>query len=75
MAAEQPLPICYNPRMKAVAEKQPSSLVGTVRRFGKNGVLYEVLRQVDDTSVMIHVLDTHEETQYPIAAALRDPDQ
>ena len=61
--------------MKAAAEIQPSSLVGTVRRFGKNGVLYEVLRQVDDISVMIHVLDTHEETQYPIAAALRDPDQ
>jgi hypothetical protein len=59
----------------AAEQTQPSSLVGTVRRFGKNGTLYEVLRRVDDASVMIHVLDTQEETLYPIAAALRDPDQ
>jgi hypothetical protein len=61
--------------MNVEAEKRPSLLVGTVRRFGTNGTLYEVLRQVDDTSVLIHVLDTQEETRYPIAAALRDPDQ
>jgi hypothetical protein len=61
-----------------VAEKNQSpysSLVGSVRRFGKNGVLYEVLRQVDDASVLIRVLDTDEETPYPIADALKDPNE
>ncbi len=63
--------------MEIDAKKQSSStsLVGTIRRFGKNGVLYEVLRQVDDTSVIIHVLDTNEETLYPLADALQDPNE
>lgn len=63
--------------MKTETEKQSAStsLVGTIRRFGKDGVLYEVLRQVDDKSVMIRVLNTHEETQYPTVEALNDPDE
>lgn len=47
--------------------------IGTVHRFGKNGVLYEVVRPVDDMSVMIRVLDTGEETTYPIADVRQDP--
>ncbi len=50
-------------------------LVGSVRRFGQNGVLYEVLREVDKDSVLIHVLDTKEETAYPIRDALQDPNE
>ena len=46
---------------------------GAVHRFGKNGVLYQVLREVDDRSVMIRVLDTNEETLYPIADVRKDP--
>jgi hypothetical protein len=63
--------------MKIDSAKQPltPSLVGTIRRFGKNGVLYEVLRQVDENSVMIHVLDTNEEVIYPTADALKDPNE
>jgi hypothetical protein len=63
--------------MKSDSQKSPSveSLVGTIRRFGKDGTLYEVLRQVDDVSVMIHVLDTEEETTYPLADALTDPNE
>lgn len=47
--------------------------VGTVRRFGENGVLYEVMRPIDDSSVMIRVLDTGEEAAYPVAEVRRDP--
>jgi hypothetical protein len=63
--------------MKIDNAKQPQSppLLGTIRRFGKNGVLYEVLRQVDENSVMIHVLDTNEEAIYPMADALNDPNE
>ncbi|MEK6863622.1 MAG: hypothetical protein AABW53_02900 [Nanoarchaeota archaeon] len=49
------------------------SLVGTVHRFGEKGVLYEVVRPVDNSSVMIRVLDTGEETAYPVADVRRDP--
>mgnify|MGYP003394664799 CR=1 FL=1 len=53
----------------------PQSLVGAVRRFGENGVLYEVVRPVDDSSVMIRVLDTGEETSYSVADVCRDPSE
>lgn len=59
-----------------VSTQTPSKseqIAGTVHRFGKNGVLYEVLHEIDNTSVMIRVLDTNEETLYPIADVLKDP--
>ena len=63
--------------MKATIKQPPSlsseSFVGTVHRFGKYGVLYEVLNQANDTLVMIRILDTGEETLYPIADVLNDP--
>ena len=61
--------------MKAEVKERISSqsLVGTVHRFGENGVLYEVVRPVDDSSVMIRVLDTGEETAYSVAEVRRDP--
>jgi Family of unknown function (DUF5397) len=46
---------------------------GSVHRFGKNGVLYEVLKKVDATSALIRVIETGEETTYPIADILKDP--
>jgi Family of unknown function (DUF5397) len=49
------------------------TITGSVHRFGKNGVLYEVLRQLNDTSARIRVIETGEETTYPIADILRDP--
>jgi len=51
----------------------PQALVGTVHRFGENGVLYEVVRLIDDTSAGIRVSETEEETAYPIADILQDP--
>ena len=61
--------------MQTEVKKHVPSLVGTIHRFGKNGVLYEVLRQVNDASVIIHVLDTNEETIYPAAEVLQDPNE
>ena len=51
----------------------PRSLIGTIRRFGPNGVLYEIIRPLDDSSVMIRVLETGEETAYSMSDILRDP--
>lgn len=61
--------------MKTGAQVRNSSqsLVGAVRRFGENGILYEVVRPVDDSSVMIRVLDTGEETAYSAEEVRRDP--
>ena len=61
--------------MKTEVKERVSSqpLVGTVHRFGEKGVLYEVVRPVNDSSVMIRVLDTGEETAYSVAEVRRDP--
>jgi hypothetical protein len=47
--------------------------VGTVRRFGPYGVLYEIVRPIDDQSFLIRVLDTGEELAYPRDKILADP--
>ena len=49
------------------------TITGSVHRFGKNGVLYEVLEQLNDSSPRIRVIETGEEATYPIADILRDP--
>jgi hypothetical protein len=51
---------------------QPS-LVGRVRRFGPQGVLYEVLEILDDGRARIRVLDTGEETSYSLDKIIADP--
>jgi Family of unknown function (DUF5397) len=48
-------------------------LAGTVRRFGPHGVLYEVVRILDEERALIRVLDTGEETPYPLNKILADP--
>ena len=48
-------------------------IVGTVRRFGRNGVLYEVVKILDGRRALIRVLDTSEETPYAIEKILADP--
>jgi hypothetical protein len=50
-----------------------AELVGTVRRFGPHGVLYEVIKIIDDQRALVRVLDTSEETAYPIRKILADP--
>jgi hypothetical protein len=63
----------YDMQVKTRKSSISRPTAGAVHRFGKNGVLYEVLRAVDDTSVMIQVLDTKEKTLYPIANVAKDP--
>jgi hypothetical protein len=46
---------------------------GEVRRFGPDGVLYEIVSKRPDGRLLIRVLDTGEETLYPLAKALEDP--
>jgi hypothetical protein len=48
-------------------------LVGTVRRFGRHGVLYEIVRMIDDKRALVRVLETGEETPYPLDKILADP--
>jgi hypothetical protein len=49
-------------------------LVGTVRRFGPRGVPYEVIAVTSRDDVLIRVIPTGEETTYPIAHVLADPE-
>jgi hypothetical protein len=47
--------------------------VGAVRRFGPDGVLYEVLDIVDLQTALVRVLTSGEEAKYPLAYLIADP--
>jgi hypothetical protein len=49
------------------------ALPGTVRRFGPHGVLYEIVKLIDDERALVRVLDTGEETPYSLEKILADP--
>jgi hypothetical protein len=51
----------------------PSALIGTVRRFGPHGVLYEIIKIVDDKHALIRVLESGEDVSYPVDKILVDP--
>jgi hypothetical protein len=51
----------------------PPSLVGHVRRFGPHGVLYEVVKILDDRRALIRVIETGEEAPYLLDKILADP--
>ena len=51
----------------------PPSLIGHVGRFGPHGVLYEVVKILDDKRALIRVIDTGEETPYSVDKILADP--
>jgi hypothetical protein len=51
----------------------PAALVGSVPRFGPHGVLYQVIRILDDQRALIRILDTGEETPYALTKILADP--
>lgn len=55
----------------------PSTFIGTFKRFGEFGIAYEVIDVGRDPSakevmVHIHVLDTGEELDYPVRQYLED---
>ncbi len=49
------------------------ALIGTVRRFGPHGVLYQVIEILDDQRAIVRVMDTGEETPYSLAHIFADP--
>jgi hypothetical protein len=55
------------------AALERNDLVGSWRRFGKLGPVYEVLREVNHKKVRIRVLETGEELEYPTSEVLADP--
>jgi hypothetical protein len=49
-------------------------LVGTFRRFGTEGPVYEILAVADPESLHIVVVESGETLIYPTKKALRDPE-
>lgn len=48
-------------------------IIGSYRRFGEYGVVYKVLSELGADQVKIRVLETDEETAYPLEDAYQDP--
>ena len=68
MTTSDPLPIL-----------PPNSLIGAFRRFGPYGPAYEVIGEgasgtAEGTLMKIRVLETGEETEYPLSDILADPE-
>ena len=56
-----------------------SALVGSIRRFGLVGPPYEVLGPTTasargEAQMRIHLLESDEQADYPVAEILRDPE-
>ena len=57
---------------------EPRTLIGTWRRFGLSGPVYEIIAEgkkspAGDETLRIRVLETGEELEYKIADILDDP--
>ena len=50
-------------------------LVGNYHRFGDSGVVYQITSLIDSETARICVLETEEETDYPISLAYLDPQE
>jgi hypothetical protein len=59
--------------MNVLTPTSPATLVGSVRRFGPHGVLYQIIKILDDHRALIRVLDTGEETPYALTKIFTDP--
>ena len=51
----------------------PSTLIGTTRRFGPHGVLYEIVKLLDEKRALIRVIETGEQTAYALENIIADP--
>jgi hypothetical protein len=60
-------------RHQVPVSQPPTGLIGQVRRFGVHGVLYEVLGIISSDKARIRVIETGEETSYPISKLRKDP--
>lgn len=56
-----------------VQEQIPQDFIGSYRRFGQDGVVYQVLSALDEDTIKILVLETGEETPYSLKSAQQDP--
>ncbi len=64
------------PRTQSARKSLPLAiplLIGQIRRFGIYGILYEVIGIEDANTVQIRVIETGEETSYPVTKLLLDP--
>ncbi len=57
---------------------EPQSLIGTWRRFGLSGPVYEIISEgkklpAGDETVRVRVIETGEELDYKLADVLDDP--
>jgi hypothetical protein len=59
--------------MEQLNTMQHNDIIGSYKRFGDDGVVYEVLDFIDDNNIKILVLETGEETSYPLQDAKNDP--
>jgi len=50
-----------------------AAAIGSIHRFGPHGVLYEVVKILDEQRALIRVLDTGEETPYALSKISTDP--
>ena len=62
---------------KPAAFQEPRSLIGSWRRFGSVGPVYEIVgvteKVADRPQMRIRVLETGEELDYPLTDLLDDP--
>ena len=47
--------------------------IGSVHRFGPQGVLYEVIAILDNKNALVRVIDTGEEAPYALEKIFADP--
>jgi len=56
---------------------EPQTLVGTWRRFGPIGPVYEIIgagRETNNDQIMrVRIVETGEEADYPLASIIDDP--
>jgi hypothetical protein len=78
-----PAPLCYVVRMADIQSEratllEPSKLIGTWRRFGVFGPVYEIIgagRELagGDQLMRVRVVETDEELDYRLTEVLDDP--
>lgn len=59
--------------MKTIA-RTAEDLLGTWRRFGVEGPVYQVVSKAGTEKVHVRVVETGEELDYLVERALRDPE-
>lgn len=59
----------------ALPHENGSSVIGSVRRFGQDGVAYEVIGLQEDNPALAHIVlvETGEHTHYPLEQLMADP--